>query len=596
MANYNYTNDQLPNISVTLNQVRSTSTTAPVPFIPCIICKAPTGPIGELVSARSYTEAVDVFGLGNSATPALYGVEQYLKTYSYANIIRVAGASAAKGTVSLVRTNGDAGETTTITEYNIAATYASGTSYFVSVDNTYVAAKVFEEVDKTQAEPTGTFYLLNNGVFTTTTITAFDPDTTYYNKTATDIDSFQANINYYVATTVTVDTLGVIISGETKHKTGSYNGDTISLVYDSTRNKWYIQGTLNGVTYTTPKSTIDLSTAKADEEEVVLNSLVSYWNALNTGVVLENKFVNKLATDEAIDANDLISGTISLGDSGYEGISNQEVLGVLDLLEDPALPVQDVVCIPEFRNYQIVNAGLALSNTYFYIVSATGTNLTEKQASIANYDKSDKGVLYIPDGCIMNDPTIEVPFEIAALYAWATTYNVNRYYAPAGVKRATLDLVSKIINNLSDDDAAELYNSDVPANPVKYLTNYGYVIYGQKTMDATQKFTNRINVANLVNYILITGKELLQPFLFDYAPVSTFEKVYLELYNMLNALSINEVVYNDFIITCDSSNNTPETLRNHELHASIAVRPINVIEYIYLDLTVTDEIGEGSEE
>lgn len=681
MASTNYTNDAIPNVSVSLNQVKSTSTSATIPFVPCIICKTPTGPIAELTPVSNYTEAISIFGNGNASTPALYGIQQYLKTYNYANIIRVAGSTAAEGEISLTRVNGDPDETITTTEYTLVTTYQPTDSYFINIDETYVPATkfnkvvqgIYNEVNKysytevtsefdpnetyyvlegqryveveitefdpevtyytrssnfdpsvdyyviqdehyvkveiaefeenvvyytftSNFDPTATYYTLAEGKFTTAEISSFDPEVDYYTNAGTAIDGFQVGINYYIEVTITEDTLGTIISGVTNYKTDSYNGDSISLVYNTTRNKWYITGTLNGVTYTTPKSTIDLSTATADVEEKVLDGLVNYWNALNTGITLKNEFINKVATDEAIDADDEITGTIIKGDSGNESISNEDVVSLFDLIEDPTVDVQDVVCAPEFRNYQIVNAGLNIKNTYFYIVSAEGKTLDEKEASIANYDASDKGVMYIPDGCIMADKSIVVPFEIAALYAWASTYTINRYYAPAGVKRATLDLVSKVVNNLTDDDALELYNQDIPANPVKYITNYGFVIYGQKTMDASQEFTNRINVANLVNYILITGRELLQPYLFDYAPISTFEKVYIDLYSMMNQLSINEVVYDDFKIVCDSSNNTDETLRKHELHASIAVRPINVVEYIFLDLTVTDEFGEGSEE
>ena len=148
-----------------------------------------------------------------------------------------------------------------------------------------------------------------------------------------------------------------------------------------------------------------------------------------------------------------------------------------------------------------------------------------------------------------------------------------------------------ILDNLADDDAEVLYNADAPANPVKYISNYGYTLYGQKTMDASQEFTNRINVSGLVNYIQITGKNLLTRYLFEYTPISTFQQVYMDLAKMLDVLVSSSVIYSDYKVVCDESNNTDETLQNHELHAYVAIRPINVVEYIILDLTVTDDIG-----
>lgn len=495
--------DLLPNITVNLNQVRTTSANTTVPINATVILKALSGPIGELVRIGSYTEAVKIFGPGNTKnldgtpkTPALFGVEQYLKTYNYVNIIRVASSGATKGAIVIKV----AGEEPSVTEN--------------------------------------------------------------------------------------------IIEGSTVYKTELYNGDEISLVYNSTRQRLSLTGSLDGNTYTTPLEVIDLSTAKAPELETVLDKLVKNWNALNTGVELTNKFINKTDEDDMILPTDVIKGTINSGDSGLSGtISDTDIVTTLKIIEDPTLEMQDVVMAPEFRGYTVVNAGTALANAYFYIVACTGTTLEEKQTAIANYTPSDKGVMYIPSGCYMGDDTITVPFEIAALYAWATTYNVNRYYAPAGARRGVLNLVTDIVGNVADVDAEVLYNGAVPANPVKYLTNYGYALYGQKTMDASQVFTNRINVSNLVNYIRIQGNQILQPYLFEYTPISTFQKLYIDLDRMLSNLAIQEVLYDDYQIVCDTSNNTVETLTNHELHASIAIRPINVTEYIYLDLTVTDELG-----
>ena len=110
-------------------------------------------------------------------------------------------------------------------------------------------------------------------------------------------------------------------------------------------------------------------------------------------------------------------------------------------------------------------------------------------------------------------------------------------------------------------------------------------------MDPNQEFTNRINVSGLVNFIQIEGKRLLTPYIFEYTPVSTFQKVYLDLDKLLSTLATREVLYNDYKIVCDDSNNTKETLANHELHVAIAIRPVNVTEYIVIDLTITDDLG-----
>ena len=321
--------DLLPNISVTLNQIKATSASVKVPINATVILKAKSGPIGELVKVSSYTEAVKIFGLGDATTPALYGIEQYLKTYNYVNIIRISDSDAAKGTISM---------------------------------------KVVGE----------------------------DPES----PTA----------------------LGELIAGTSVYKTDIYNGDEIQLVYNSTRTRLSLSGTLNGVTYTTPLELIDLSTATADVLEPVLNKLVKNWNALNTGMVLENKFIGKVDTDPTLAPTDIVKGTIQLGDSGNDGsISNNDVISLFtSIIEVPTLETQDVVLAPEFRNYEVVNAGTALKNAYFYLVACSGSTLAAKQEVIANYNPSDKGALYIPRFGLpsfweaLGDETTDYPVEVDA--------------------------------------------------------------------------------------------------------------------------------------------------------------------------------------
>lgn len=493
--------EKIPNISVNLQQIRAVDKNLQIPFNATVLCKTKTGPIGEFTKISSYTECVNTFGVGDSSTPVLYGIEQMLRTYGFVNIIRLAASDATEGSINLTTYDGEGTETT--------------------------------EED------------LKN-----------------------------------------------IITGKTDYKTDIYNGDEIRLNYDKTRTRMQLKGTINGVNYNTPLEIIDLSTAKADDLEKVLDKLVGIWNEFKNGITLTNNFTGKTQEDKTLTEENTVYGTVELGNSGNTTtIENDQVIEAMQLIEDPKVTRQDAVICPEYRNYEVVNAGIALKNKYFYIVCAKGSTLTEKQDAVSQFTNSDEGVLYIPSECVMADPSIKVPFECAALYGWANSYSVSRYLAPAGTNRATLAPVVDVTDNLSDEDAETFYNDIIPANPVKYLTNYGFTLYGQKTMDPEQEFTSRINVSGLVNYITIEGKALLNPYLFEYAPISTFQKVYIDLDKLLGNLVTKDVIYNDYIITCDESNNTQETLMNHELHVAVAFRPLSVTEYIYLDLTVTDDLG-----
>lgn len=539
----------LPKIDVNLRQIRAVDANTQIPFNATILCKAKNGPIDTFVSLKSYSEAVQLFGLGDATTPALYGFEQVLKSYGTLNIIRLASDKATKGIINIDIPGKDLSETVV-------------------------------------PECTTHSWIKNeDGTFTCSICGATA------NAKTDDAESVDESTIDYTGN-VTTKPLAMI-TGETDYCTDIFNGDEIKLHYEKARTRLAIRGKLNGVTYGTPLEIVDLSTATAPEIEEVLNKLVNVWNGLNTGVQLINNYINKLDSDDTIITTEILpSGTVELGNCGNdEQLSNEYVINQMNLLNDPRITKQDAVLVPEFHNYEVVNAGLALTNKYFYITSATGDNVIEKQDNIQLYDASDEGVCYIPSKCTLADENIIVPFEVAALLAWATSYSVSRYLAPAGTNRATMPFITDIKDNLTDEDAEILYNLEVPANPVKYISNFGYTLYGQKTMDATKEFTNRVNVSGLVNYLTITGKQLLAPYLFEYTPISTFQQVHMDMAKMLDVLVAKSVIYSDYRITCDESNNTDKTLGDHELHVAIAFRPINVVEYIYLDLTVTDELG-----
>lgn len=52
----------------------------------------------------------------------------------------------------------------------------------------------------------------------------------------------------------------------------------------------------------------------------------------------------------------------------------------------------------------------------------------------------------------------------------------------------------------------------------------------------------------------------------------------------------------EYAIRCDETNNTIETIENHELHCRIAVRPIKTIEFIVLDFITTNQSASVTEE
>ena len=51
----------------------------------------------------------------------------------------------------------------------------------------------------------------------------------------------------------------------------------------------------------------------------------------------------------------------------------------------------------------------------------------------------------------------------------------------------------------------------------------------------------------------------------------------------------------DYLIKCDESNNTPDTIDRNELHVQIGIKPTKTIEFLYIDFIVASTGASWSE-
>ena len=92
----------IPNVRVNVNEVSLAGQNVNVPFLPAILLKTKSGPIGTVERINSRAEFIAKFGQSDSTTAAAYAVEKYLQLYNYAYITRIANTEAAKkGELSL---------------------------------------------------------------------------------------------------------------------------------------------------------------------------------------------------------------------------------------------------------------------------------------------------------------------------------------------------------------------------------------------------------------------------------------------------------------------------------------------------------------
>ncbi len=173
------------------------------------------------------------------------------------------------------------------------------------------------------------------------------------------------------------------------------------------------------------------------------------------------------------------------------------------------------------------------------------------------------------------------------------------WYAPAGVQRGSCPhlvdvgyasgtlggpttFVSEYLDTGTRDD---LYEYPKNINPISFIPGRGILVMGQKTTYGAFSALDRVNVVRLTKFIKRQLRKALFSYLFEPNDRITWDLVKAACDGFLGTLISRRALY-DFAVLVDTSNNTPETIDNNELHVDIAIKPVKAIEFIYVKVRV----------
>ena len=213
------------------------------------------------------------------------------------------------------------------------------------------------------------------------------------------------------------------------------------------------------------------------------------------------------------------------------------------------------------------------------IGSFTGTNLninTSYSAVYANwlnvYDKWNAKYRWIP-----------ASGHVAGIYANTDDTN-DPWFAPAGLNRAIISNVRKLAWNPSKGARDILYKNGL--NPIVSFAGQGKVVWGQKNLLDKSSAFNRVNVRRLFMILAKAISTALKYFLFE--PNDSFTR--LQIINMiepfLRDVQARRGIY-EYMVVCDSRNNTAERIDRNELWCDIYIKPTRAAEFIVLNLIAT---------
>jgi len=181
-----------------------------------------------------------------------------------------------------------------------------------------------------------------------------------------------------------------------------------------------------------------------------------------------------------------------------------------------------------------------------------------------------------------------------------------QWFAPAGTRRGGVDNATSVgyVTSEGEFKTVALYESlrnvlqdattRVAINPIATLPGAGIVNFGQQTRASAASALDRINVSRLVAYLRRQLSILAKPYLFEPNDAQTRREIKGAVESLLIELVGQRALY-DFIVVCDSSNNTAARIDRSELWVDIAVEPVKSVEFIYIPLRIknTGDIAAG---
>jgi hypothetical protein len=203
--------------------------------------------------------------------------------------------------------------------------------------------------------------------------------------------------------------------------------------------------------------------------------------------------------------------------------------------------------------------------------------------SSSSYAVFDSGYKYIYDK--YNDVYRYIPCngDVAGLCV-ETSATLEDWFSPAGLNRGNLKNVVKLAFAPSKTDRDKLYLKRI--NPIATFPGQGTVLFGDRTALGTPSAFDRINVRRLFLAIEKRIGQLAKTVMFELNDESTRTSFYSSATSYLAEVQSKRGV-TDYLVVCDSSNNTPDVIDRNEFVAEIYIKPTRSINYITITFVAT---------
>ena len=260
-------------------------------------------------------------------------------------------------------------------------------------------------------------------------------------------------------------------------------------------------------------------------------------------------------------------------------------------------------------------------NNTAFIVGDTPLRLEGTSTSIQNWannsaaalDNGEDGLVssseylgvFYPSGQTTDNTgkTIVVPPSHMMLRTLANNDNIAfPWFAPSGTRRGVVDNATAVgyidsatgeFETISVTESVRDSMHEVKINPITFFAGAGIVNFGNLTKTSASSALDRINVSRLAVYLRTQLDAIAKPFIFEPNDELTRNEIKGAVESFLLELVGQRGLF-DFLVVCDSTNNTPTRIDRNELYVDIAIEPIKSVEFIYIPLRIknTGEIAK----
>mgnify|MGYP006266936351 CR=1 FL=1 len=197
----------------------------------------------------------------------------------------------------------------------------------------------------------------------------------------------------------------------------------------------------------------------------------------------------------------------------------------------------------------------------------------------SSYMVIDSGYKYMYDRYSNVYRYVPTNGDIAGLCARTDLTN-NPWWSPAGFNRGQLLNVVKLRWNPKQSDRDLLYPNGI--NPIVSFPGQGTVLFGDRTATMKPSAFDRINVRRLFITLEKAISSAARFSLFEFNDAFTRSQFVNLVTPYLRGIQANRGI-TDFLVVCDTTNNTPAVIDANQFIGDIYIKPNRSINYIQLN-------------